>query len=223
MIDLQELLELAGSSTAYYMHDTFLSTEQIVEAVTGSAFIVKKPFEICMSTGILQGSSSKIYYANNIFNPYYSTLLFKLRLTDLVNYFAFFGFKEYATAPTFNMTESHAGFMINAGQMYSSTGDGDPISPKQQRIKVSVVTPTNNIIYKIENNKFSTRPLPEIYPYFDGLRTEKPTRKWGLAAQNSTISPSNSMHYLVFYISNTTNSDHKMYLHHVAYGEEYAD
>lgn len=221
------MIELVSTHYKHWLHDNFLSTEQISEAVTQTGFITKKLCEIKLETGLQQGSYARINYNNGTFNPLYSVLQMKLKFNSDDSIFAFWGFKEDATNPTFDMTESHAGFMINTEKnvktMYSSTGNSDPLNPAQQRIALSGIDPTNFNIYKIIHNQFWTRPLPIVQPYFGDIRLIRPTRAWGLAATNSTITPMNEIHYVMLYIENKTNAERYIELKHITLGEEYAD
>lgn len=220
---MKDLIELLGTTFNHFMHDDFLSSDQWTQATTQTGYITIKPFELMMSSGVQSGSTARIYSNSNWFNPHYSILQFKLYLSSIDDVFMFFGFKENLDAPTWDMDESHAGIMIKDGVLYSATGTGDDLSPNKQRIAISDVDPTKNILYRIEKNQFYTRPLPEAYPYFDGFRIGKPTRKWRLSSTHGTYPPKNVVHYLVGYIENEVGANKYFMLKKIVYGEWYAD
>ncbi|GAH38855.1 unnamed protein product, partial [marine sediment metagenome] len=82
---------------------------------------------------------------------------------------------------------------------------------------------TNHWLLKIEFDKFSTRPLPIRYPYFDGFRYEKAAREWAVAAQHGHVQPEDKYYYIIAQIQNTTGEDKRLEIDHITYSEEYAD
>jgi len=219
----QELVELLGSKLTRFFHDNFFSTEQITEAFTGQGYAEHKAGEITQHTGIPAAGSAMMWYDYNIFNPMFSELILKARVSSADNTFAFFGFKETTDVPAFDMVESHAGFMIYNGQMYYSTGYTDGAYSKQQRIPFEGFDPRNYLIYKIEGNKFSIRQLSVIVPYFNGLQTIIKARDWKLIGENNEVTPRNGMHYIVAYIENNTNAEKYLRTEHITYAEDYSD
>jgi len=223
MVSKDELIELVGSKLTRFFHDNFFSTEQITEALTGSAYNEKKAGELTQHTGLTSQSESMMWYNSEMFNPLFSTLLLKTRINDFNSVFAFFGFKETTDVPTFDMTESHAGFMIYNGDLYYSTGYTDALSSTQQRILFEGFDPRNYLLYKIEGNVFSIRQLSVIVPYFDGLQTIVKARDWKVVGQNATVTPRNGVHYITAYIKSSANADKFLRTEHVTYAEDYSD
>jgi hypothetical protein len=223
MVTRDEFIELLASDFTRFMHDNFLSTEQQVQETTGSGYIDSLSHELTLNTGIAASSSARFYYNYNIFNPYYSTLVVKARISHMTNVFAFIGFKETPSAPTFNMTESHAGFMIKDGKLYISVGDGGTPTPNQQRLEIKGWTPTNWLLFKILKNEFWMRPLPVMVPYFNDIEWIETERKWAKVGTLETAPPQNKVHYIHAYITNTTGANRFWKLSHVVYGERYAD
>ena len=219
MVTQSEIIELFGTKFRRFLYDNFSSTEMIGQAVTQTGAITTYLGECELSTGVQESSTAKIYYNKPNFNPWYSTLMFKLQFTSISDIFAFAGLKKTTEDPSLNMTESHIGLMINSGTVYLSTGDGF----NQQRTKITGFDPTNNIIYRIIENRFSWYPLPIRYPYFDGFRYEKPERKWAVDTTNATYPPENQDHYFIAFIKNNVGLDKILRIKHIVYGERYAD
>lgn len=227
MVTTDEIIDLFGVQFRRFLYDNFKSTEMIGEALTQTAAITKYIFELELSTGVQEGSEARIYYNYPGFNPWYSTLMFKLQFSSMDDVFAFVGLKADTTAPTTDMTQTHIGVMFEDGDTYFSTADGT----NQQKVKVSGIEvivptdpdPTRNLLYRFMQNRFSYRPLPKVYPYFDGIRTVKPARTWSSEMTNATYSPENQDHYFVAYIKNKTGYTKVLRIKHVLYGELYAD
>jgi len=219
MVSKEDIIELFGTSFRRFLYDNFISTEQINEAVSQTAAVTSYIGELELATGIQEASTCKIYYNRPFFNTLYGPLIWKMQLSSTSDVFVFIGLKSTADDPSFDMTESHAGFMINSGTFYFSTGDGD----NQQRTPLSGFLPTNNIIYKIQGRSFFIYPLPIQYPYFDGFRYEFPVRAWSSQTTNSTYPQENQDHYFVAFIRNTTGANKYLRIKHIVYGEEYAD
>jgi len=223
MLSIDELIDLLAVQMRRFLYDNFQSTENIYSAVSQTGEVTTHLSELVLSTGIQEGSTAKIYYNYPAFNPKYSTLIFKLRFDSIDDVFAFIGFKGSVSDPSFNMTESHAGLMINNGNVYFSTANEDPLNPNQQRTRIIGIDPTNVLIYKIIYNKLLIRPTPLIYPYFDGIRAVKTERAWTQPYENGAYTPMNKDHYFVAFIKNSVGLTKRIYLNHVCYGEEYAD
>lgn len=223
MVAMDEFLDLFGTQFRRFVYDNFMSTETISEAVTQTAEITKYLTEIELSTGIQEGSTAKIYYNFPAFNPHYSYMFFKLQFTDIENILAFAGFKKSTADPTFDMIESHAGFLINTvnnkGQVYTSTGD----DYNQQTINLEGIMSTNNLVYKIVKDKFAYYPLPVMEPYFDGIASVNTSREWSNDTQNGNITPLNQDHYFMLFIKNTAGAEKIVRIKFFLYGERYAD
>lgn len=219
MVTQAEIIDLFGVKFRRFIYDNFSSVDSLHEVVSQTAIIVPRITEIELSTGIQEASEAKIYYNFPAFNPWYSTTIFKLQFTSIDDILAFIGFKATTANPTWAMTESHAGFIIYEGNLYATSADGD----NQQTILIKGFDPCNNLLYRIIKNKFSLRPLPIIYPYFDGLRIEKPKREWSPENITGTYPPENQDHYFVAYIKNNVGLTKAFRIKHFVYGEEYAD
>jgi len=219
MITRAELMELLATGFNRFMYDQFLSTEQINSATTGSGVVTPRIMELEINTGIAANSTARCYYNTPWFNPVYSTAYFRFYLKEMSNVFAFIGFKENTAEPTFNMTQSHSGIMCYNGKMYFSTANGT----NQKRVEITGIDMTKDMIYKIEYNKLSTFPLPQIIPYFDTFRIITPDRIWTLKQTNETSKPKDEVHYLLLYIKNNATAEKYLRLKSITYGEEYAD
>jgi len=227
MITRDEVLELLATSFNRFLFDNFQSTEQINNAVTGTGEVVPNLLDMTLDTGMQANSTAKIYYAMNWFNPVYSKLYLRLYAKSISDVFAFIGFKESLSDPTSTMTESHAGLMIYNSKLYFSTGrklivNGNLVQG-QQKTEITGMDITKDFIYKIENNKLSTQPLPQRIPYFDGFRIITPDRIFSLRAENGTFPPLDEVHYLTAFIKNTTGTGRFIKIKTLTYGEEYAD
>jgi hypothetical protein len=219
----EEFIEELQSKFNYFLVDNFYSTERLTEVATKTGSITKQLFELVLKTGTLSGSTAKVYYDSNFFNPHYSTAFFRMHFNSLSNTFAFVGFKKTYADPTWDMTESHAGLMLREGKIYLSTANELGVAHGQQRTEISGIDLTRDFIIKIEKNKLSSMPLPQIIPYFDTFRIIAPDRIWTLKVTNSTYPPEDTAHYIMFFISNTTNNNKEVALRHFCYLEEYAD
>jgi hypothetical protein len=144
---------------------------------------------------------------------------------------AFFGFKESSAGidwlDAVQIKESSSGLMIDGGKLYAytsrKTAEGPPATYSQQKTEITGIDATRDFIYKIEFNKFSTQPLPQVIPYFDGFRIITPDRIWTLNQTNGTYPPEDIIHYLYFEIKNNTGANKFLKIKAVAIGEEYAD
>lgn len=219
MVTKEELLELLATGFNRVMFDQMYSTEQMDSTSTGTAFVVPKIFELELNTGILSGSTAKAYYNMPLFNPVYATAYFRFFLNSVDDLFMFIGFKKNHTDPTFTMTESHQGLMINESRLYASAADGT----NQQRIEISGIDPTKDMIYKIKANAFSTFPLPQVIPYFDTFRIITPDRIWTEKVRTTNVYVEDQVHYIMYFIKNTVNTEKLLRVKAFTYGEEYAD
>lgn len=218
-----EVIEELQRKFNLFLVDNFYTTEQLIEVFTQTGFSTKELFRLELSTGIQADSTIKFYYNLNKFNPHYSKAYFRLNFSSLKDVLAYIGFKRNFTDPTYDMTESHSGLLIYQGKPYLSTGNQIGLSAGFQNTEISGIDFTRDFIIKIENNKLSTMPLPQIIPYFDTFRIISPDRIWTLKVTNSTYPPEDLTHYMVFFIKNLTNENRDLTLRHFCYLEEYAD
>lgn len=227
MVDQDGLQELMATGLKTYFHDPFLSTEQITQAVTQTGAITTNICQLKLDTGVQEGSTARANYAYQFFNPLYSKLYVKARLNSMADAFMFAGFTTSLAAPTWQMTTSHAGFMLKDDVLYFSTGNGDPSAPNFQVTPIGNVDMTRWLTYKIDGYNFSWYSLPYTVPYFDknvlpGLK-QGMFRKWSKVYSNGSVLPDDTMHYLVFYITNGTNASKYLEVQKVNYAEVYPD
>lgn len=223
MATIEEMTDVFGVTLRRWLSDSFSSTETIDTAINQTASVTPYLGEMALATGVQQASEAHMRYNSPFFNLRYGTLIVKAQFDSIRNVFAFIGVKETTDLPTPDMTESHAGLMIDSGEVYFSTGNGDTLNPNQQKVAITGFDPTNNILYKFVNNTLYYWPLPIIYPYFDGFRKETPARDWSMGQQNAVYPPKNTDHYFMAYITNTTGSDKRVKIYKIVYGEKYAD
>lgn len=231
MVDMNELLELLATKFNRFLFDNFYSTENLNSAVTGTGEVSSKIFELGLNTGVLASSTAKAYYNLNLFNPVYSNLYLRFYLNSMADCKVFIGFKESIADVDWldgvQIKESSSGLMIENGKLYAyssrMTAAGPPAVYSQQKTEIGGIDVTKDFIYKIINEKFSTLPLPQVIPYFDGFRIITPDRIWTLRASNGTNPPEDKVHYLVFCIKNTTGAEKILRIKNLTYGEEYAD
>jgi len=219
----EEFIEELQKKYNCFLIDQFYSTEKLTDVLTQTGTVTKELLQLTLKTGIQANSTVKIYYDLNRFNPLYSKAYFRLSFTGISNILAYVGFKKTYTDPTFNMTESHSGLLINNNKSYLSTGNELGVTAGYQNTEISGIDFTKDFIVKIENNRLSTMPLPQIIPYFDTFRIISPDRIWSLKVVNSTYPPEDVTHYIMFFIKNLTNEDKRLTLRHFCYLEEYAD
>ncbi|GAJ18301.1 unnamed protein product, partial [marine sediment metagenome] len=141
-----------------YLYDNYYSTEKLDLITTGTGYLGKHIFELSQETGGTINSICMINYDLPYFNPLYAEAVWKCYMDDVDDCFVFFGFKETTAEPTFNMIESHAGFMVNDGKLYVSVADGFT----QQRVDLVGIDLTRVQNYKIEYDRFYIMPLPKI-------------------------------------------------------------
>ena len=231
MVTRDELMELLASGFNRFIYDNFNSTESVVLTKTGTAAETKRIMELKLSTGILANSTIKARYNYNIFSPVYGSAFFRLQFSDTIDIKAFFGFKETSDSPIFgsvgSMVEYHSGVTLEPDimtpalgtKMYFTTGDG----VSQQKVEILGIDSTHDFIYKIQWNKLSTLPLPQIIPYFDEFRIITPDRVWTLNQANDSVLPFDTSYYVMFYLENLSNDERNVRIKSFVYGEEYAD
>lgn len=231
MVEQDDLQDLMVTKLKTYLHDNFLSTEQIAQATTQTGVITSNVAQLLMNTGVQSGSEVRANYIRSFFNPLYSKLYIKLRLNDMDGVTMFFGLKHAATAPTWGMTESCAGLYIDykndAGTLYFYTANGDPDHPNFQVTPIKDIDMGRWLLYKIEGNKFSWYSLPYTVPYFDknvlpGLK-QGIVRKWSSVYTNGSYIPDDALHYIVFYIKNGVGATRYLDVQKINYAEVYPD
>jgi len=201
----------------YYLHDNFLTSEQFKILTQEDAYMENKTCELKLGTGLKESGSILLSYDNPIFNPKYGELLVKLRLTSKDDVVAYWGFKQNLTEPTETMIESHAGFLLINGKLYATTGNGS----NQQKVQIQGLDLTKFYEYKIVYNKFYLAPLPEVLTYLGTPIIKKVPYEFRLLQTNSTYPPKDQVHYLVFFIKNTTATEKLLYLTKLIYKEKY--
>lgn len=202
-----------------YLYDEYYSTENIDPTTTGTGYLRSRIFELSMETGVTQNSVCMCNYNYPYFNPLYAEAVWKCYMNEMEDCFAFFGFKETIAEPTYNMIESHAGFMVYDGKLYCSVADGFT----QQRVEIVGIDMTRVENYKIEYNKFSIMPLPYIEEQLSLPTIFSVDRKWKALQVLSTYPPENMVHYIVQYIKNSVGKDKKIIFNRFIYKEVYAD
>ncbi len=202
-----------------FLYDNYYSTEQLELTVTGTGYLRNKIFELSQETGVTANSICMINYNLPYFNPLYAEAVWKCYMNSMDNCFAFFGFKETKAEPTFNMTESHAGFMINDGKLYVSVADGYT----QQRVDLVGIDMTRVQNYKIAYNKFYIQPLPVIEESLSLSEIISIERVWKLKTTLTNFPPINQVHYIIQYIKNSVGADKRMIFNRFIYKEVYAD
>ena len=202
-----------------YLYDEFYSTEMIEYVATNQAGVIPKIFELEINTNSISNSLAQIFYNNNYFNPVYGEAVWKLRVNSMKDCFAFFGFKETTAEPTYNMTESHSGYMIYNGKLYASVADGNT----QQRVEIVGIDMTRVENYKIAYNKFSIQPLPVVEEELGLPTIYSVDRTWKEMTMLSVNPPENMVHYIVVSIKNSTNEAKYIKLNRFIYKEVYAD
>jgi hypothetical protein len=202
-----------------YLYDNFYSTEQIEVFKTNQASEFIKIFEFELNTNSIANSIAQSFYNFNYFNPLYGEAVWKLRLNSMDDCFVFFGFKDTTAEPTYNMTESHAGFMVNDGKLYASVADGDT----QQRVEIVGIDMTKVENYKVAYNKFSIQPLPVIEETLGLPTIYSVDRKWKEMTTLSNFPPENKVHWIMQHIKNSVNEAKYIRINRFIYKEVYAD
>lgn len=211
--------ELDIEDLKIYFYDMFLTTESILERLTGDAYNEWRAGEIIMSTGIPEGGSSHLHYDNQIFNPTYAEIIFKLRLSSIADMKGFFGFRSNLTEPTIDMVESHAGILMDSGKIYFSSGDGY----SQQRVEIVGLDIKKIYEFKIAFDKLYIKPLPQVEQYLGLPTIRRVERVWALVQQNSTYPPDDRYHWITLYMKNKVSAEKLLYLNRIVYKEEYPD
>ena len=207
-----------------YIYDNFYSTEHIESTTAVTGFLYNLIGEMRLTTGVTTGSSCMTNYDIANFNPLYAEAVWKCYASSMDNCFMFWGFKESLSAPTFEMTESHAGFMVEDGKLYASVADGD----EQQRVELVGIDVRRVENYKIAYNRFFIEPLPAVEESLGmpGVLTTFPyiKREWVEMTQLTNYPPQNQVHYIVQYIENGKNNLNKILtFNRFIYSEVYAD
>ena len=207
-----------------FLYDNFYSTEHIELTTIATGFLYNFLGEMRLTTGSTASSWCMTNYDIASFNPLYAEAVWKLYVNTMDGCFAFWGFKESLSAPTFDMIESHAGFMIYDGKLYASVADGD----EQQRVEIIGVDARRVENYKIAYNAFFVEPLPAVEESLGlpGFLTTFPSikREWVEMTRLSNYPPQNQVHYIVQYIENgKNNADKKLTLNRFIYREVFAD
>lgn len=154
-----------------------------------------------------------------MFNPIYAKAIWKARVNSMNDVFVFFGFKKSSDAPTFDMTESHSGFMINNGKLYASVADNDT----QQKVEIVGIDCTWVESYMIEYNKFYIKPLPKVQSELGLPVVFSIDRIWKMMTKLTNFPPENEVHYIIQYIKNKTNEEKNIRFNRFIYREVYAD
>jgi len=206
-----------------FLFDNFYSTEHIENLALITGFLYNKISKMTLSTGVTQNSVCMTNYDEANFNPLYAEAVWKCFVNSMDDHFAFWGFKETLTEPTFDMTESHSGFMIEDGKIYASVADGT----EQQRVELIGIDARRVENYKISYNRFFVQPLPAVEEQLGlpGVLTTFPSikREWVEMTQLTNYPPLNSVHYIVQYIKNSINADKRITFNKFIYREVYAD
>ena len=208
-----------GTTQTHYFHDNFKTTEHIKEAVTQTGYITPKMHEYKLETGIQNLSMARFYYTNPIYNPKYSILQLEARMNSMQDCIVFFGFGDqtmYEIAPS--AFRGSGVFIINGIVHFLTASD-----KRVRTTPLPDIDLTDNWLFRLDYDKLYTRPLPQKYPYFDGIRVVKTAREWALAAQHGDAQPENEYHYIIAQIANTAGVDRSLEFKHITYSEEYAD
>ena len=207
-----------------FLYDNYYSTENLDLTVIKTGHLDVKQFQMMLETGVTSNSTCKINYNIPYFNPLYGEAVWKCYMNEMDNCFAFFGFKETTADPTFDMIESHAGWMIYEGKLYASVADGT----EQQRVEIVGIDVTRVENYRINYNRFFIEALPQVESELGipGILTTFPLikRKFVEVTQLSNYPPINQVHYIVQYIDNIKNNlNRRIYFNRFIYKEVYAD
>jgi len=202
-----------------YIYDNYYCVENLNSVTTGTGFFSNKIFEMVIGAGYLNNSTSMCYYNLPYFNPVYSEAVWKCYINNSENVFAFWGYKETTAAPTYDMIESHAGFMLYNGKLYASVADGST----QQRVEIVGIDLTRVQNYKVEYTRFHIQPLPVIEEELGLPTIYSIERKWKLMTTLSNFPPENKVHYVVQYVKNLAGAKKIMTFNRFIYKEVYAD
>ena len=202
-----------------FLYDNYYSTDNLVEFNLLTGYLQRKLFELSHETGVTQNSVCMTNYNLPYFNPLYAEAVWKCYVNSVDDCFAFFGFKESLAEPTYNMIESHSGFMLNEGKLYASVADGDT----QQKIEIIGIDMLRVQNYKIEYNRFYIQPLPAVEEQLSLPVILSVERVWKLITTLSNFPPINEVHYIVQYIKNFVNANKIIKFNRFIYKEVYAD
>ena len=202
-----------------FLYDNYYSTDNLVEFNLLTGYLQRKLFELSHETGVTQNSVCMTNYNLPYFNPLYAEAVWKCYVNSVDDCFAFFGFKESLAEPTYNMIESHSGFMLNEGKLYASVADGDT----QQKIEIIGIDMLRVQNYKIEYNRFYIQPLPAVEEQLSLPVILSVERVWKLITTLSNFPPINEVHYIVQYIKNSVNANKIIKFNRFIYKEVYAD
>lgn len=223
MADVDDAIKNLITENKIVMYDNFQTSEQLGSSLTSTASCTKNINSILLETGVYSPSSALAYYKINAFNPLYSTLCFKARFNSIANVTAFIGFKETLADPEHDDTESHAGILIYNNKFYFSTGYTQGLVAKYRNTNIPDLDPARWLVYRIDAQLFKWYSVPVVTPYFDGFVTTDKGRAWSSSYSNSTCTPNNKVHWLVAYISNTTNANKTLEISKLFYQERQPD
>ena len=219
MPEIQDVPYTNAEDLNKYFYDNFSTTEMIEQLSTQTGLVEPKIFECLLTTGVTASSIAETYYNNNYFNPLYAEAVWKLRLNEMDDCFAFWGFKETLDEPTYNMIESHAGFMVYQGKLYASVADGT----YQQRVEIVGIDCTRVENYKIAYDRFSIQPLPYIEENLSLPEIISIKRIWGEPKVLGNYPPKNQVHWIMQYIKNSVGKEKNLKINRFIYKEVYAD
>ena len=206
-----------------YMYDNYYSTEQLELTATLTGYLTPNIFTLLHETGVTEKSICMTNYDINDFNPLYGERAWKFRLKTMNDCFVFIGFKETTGEPSYDMVESHTGFMLYDGKLYASVGNGTD----QQKVEIIGIDLTRFQNYKIIYNRFYIEPLPlrENYLGIPSILTTFPRikREYKLMTTLTNYPPINMNHHLIQFIKNSTNENQFIELKRFIYKEVYAD
>jgi len=202
-----------------YIYDNYYSTENLESTTTGTGFVKSSIFNLSQETGVTQNMISTVFYNYPYFNPLYGEAIWKCYMNEMGNCFVFFGFKESIEEPTYDMIESHAGFMVEQGRVYASVGNGTD----QQRMEIVGIDMTRVQNFMITYNQFSIQPLPVTEESLGMPKVISIERVWKKVGELSNYPPKNQMHYIIQYIKNSINANKKITFNRFIYKEVYAD
>jgi len=219
MPSISSIIYEAAEDLNKYLYDNYYSVSTLETFTTLTGYIRSKIFEMALETGVTANSVAMINYSLNYFNPIYSEATWKCFVNDPDDCFIFFGFKETLTEPTYNMVESHTGFMIHEGRLYASVADGTT----QQKVEIIGIDLERVQNYRINYYRFSIQPLPKTETQLGLPEILSVERVWKEIAVLSNFPPKNQVHYMVQYIKNFVGADKIIKFNRFIYKEVYAD
>jgi len=222
-----ELLTHFAVSPQYFILDNFMSDSHLEGSVTQTGSTSIRMCDTILDTGVQGNSTARLNYIYPLFNPLYSTLYLRARLSSLNDVFGYMGFMETLEDPTFTMTQSHAGVFfykaVGVVQAYWSTGNGATLSPTYKTTVIPNLDFSRDMIYELKGPGMRWFPLPLIQPYFARQIVKQELRKWSAPYVNSSCIPKDQAHYFVWFIKNTTNVTKQMYVVSFNYTEDMRD